>query len=183
MRRRLRSRFVNTRLASERGLSVVEMTISMTLVLTVVSAFGSLLPASMNSAKSLQSASDSVDGLVVSMTSIARELRSAACIYAPAENTSGSTLHFTSSANNTDYEVSYSIAGGTLTRTLVGAGSAIIATNLVNFTSAFQQISTPRRTVVLTFREQVDPHASARVFTTTVAGRNAWRTYPAPLNP
>lgn len=171
--------------AAEQGLTVVEMTISMVLLVAVVSMFGSILPNSMNSANSLTSQSESVDSLVISMTAIARELRSAQCIFAPTENTSGSSLHFTSSVNNNDpstYDVTYSISGGTLTRQLVGGPSVIEAQHLVNYSSAFRQISTPRRTVVLTFQDQVDPNATPRVFTTTVAGRNAWRTCPAPLS-
>jgi len=166
----------------ERGITVVEMTISMTIMIAVVSAFGSLLPNSMNSANSLETQSQSVDGLVISMTAIARELRSAECIFAPAENTSGSSLHFTSSSNNTTTDVTYAISGGTLTRTVAGAGSVIEADHLVNTAAAFRQISTPRRTVVLSFNEQFDTHQQPRSFTTTVAGRNAWRTCPDPIS-
>jgi hypothetical protein len=51
----------------------------------------------------------------------------------------------------------------------------------VSSTGAFQQISTPRRTVVITVKVQTSPKITPRVLSTTIAGRNAWRTCPAAL--
>jgi len=163
------------------GVTVVEVSLAMILVTVALGAFGPMLTTSLRSATSVQSQSENLDNLQIALTSIERELRSADCITSPAENAQGATLDFTTTANNTNYEVVYSLSGGKLTRTATPGTTALIAEHVVNTTDAFQQVATPRRTVVVTFRVQSSGSAPARSITTTVAGRNAWRTCPAAL--
>jgi hypothetical protein len=158
------------------------MTVAMVLMSIALSAFTPLLTSSMSSAQRTQTQSESIDSVRISLVAIGRELRSAQCITSPAENTTGTTLRFTTAANNTNYEVIYAVNGALLTRQVVGTSQITsISEHLVSTADAFRQISTPRRTVVLTFRVQASPKNSPRVLTTTIAGRNAWRTCPVPL--
>jgi len=170
-------------LRAEHGVTLIELSVAMSLMAVGATIFGPMLTSAMGSAKSVQLQSESIDNLTIASTAIARELRSAQCITSPAENTTGTTLDFTTAATNGEpYEVVYAVAGGTLTRTVKNSTLVVTeADHLVSTSDAFRQIATPRRTVVLTFRVQVDPKRSPRVFTTTIAGRNAWRTCPAPL--
>jgi len=167
---------------SEHGFTTIEMAMAMLIMGIALSCFLPLLTSSTTAAARSQDQSEAVDQTTVALTQISRELRSAECITSPTENTTGTTLRFTTVSNDTEYEVIYRVAGGTLTRQVVGASqTTVVAEHLVSTSDAFTQISTPRRTVVLTFRVQVDSHESPRSLTTTLAGRNAWRTCPAPL--
>jgi Tfp pilus assembly protein FimT len=165
------------RMRAEHGVTIMEMTVVMALMAIAGGIFGPILTSTMTSAQRTSSQSESVDNLRFATTAIARELRSAVCITSPTENTTGTSLQFTTSANDTSYEVQYIVSGSKLTRQVVGSAQVTtVASSLVSTSDAFRQISTPRRTVVLTFRVQTSPKISPRVLTTTIAGRNAWRT-------
>jgi hypothetical protein len=162
---------------------MVEMTIAMVLMSATAAIFGPMLTSSMTKAHGVEGQSEAIDNLEIAATSIARELRSAQCIISPAENATGTTLDFTTTANNTQYEVVYSVSGTKLTRHVVGGSTITVADYLVSTSNIFQQIATPRRTVNLNFQMQPSPKNTPRVLNVTVAGRNAWRSCPAALGP
>jgi len=158
-------------------MTLVEILVAMALFALVATLFMPMIADALTTSSRIEHQSQSLDQAGAALVSVARELRSAECIEAPAENTAGTTLQFSTRANNSYYEVTYSAGGSTLTRQVTGSPiSTVVATNLVNTADIFRQVSTPRRTVVLTFRVLIDAHESPRILTTTLAARNAWRT-------
>jgi type II secretory pathway component PulJ len=165
------------RLRAEHGVTLVETVVAISLFTIVTTMTMSVVGNALKTTNRMESQSDALDQDRIAFLTIARELRSAECIHEPAENTTGTTLRFTTYANNSFYEVTYAVSGTSLLRSVTGvAGSTVVATSLVNTSDIFQQVSTPRRTMTLTLRAQLDSHQTPRLLTTTVAGRNAWRT-------
>jgi len=163
--------------AGEAGVTLVEISVAMSLFAAAATIAMPMIGNALTTSTRIEHQSESLDLANETLIAVARELRSAECISAPAENTTGTTLRFTTHANNSAYEVTYSASGGTMTRQVTGAtSSTVVASHLVSTADLFRQVSTPRRTVVLTFRVQVDTHETPRVLTTTMAARNAWRT-------
>jgi prepilin-type N-terminal cleavage/methylation domain-containing protein len=164
-------------LGDERGMTLVELVVAMSIFAVVTTIFMPMIGDSLRTSSRLEHQSESIDQARTTFQAIARELRSAECITLPAENTTGTTLRFTTNANNSSYEVTYSASGSTMVRQVTGnPTSSVVATDLVSTSDLFHQISTPRRTVLLTLRVRVDPKETPRLLTTTIAGRNAWRT-------
>jgi len=160
---------------SQDGMSLVETLIALALLSLIVPVLGPIMVSSARSGSELQTHSEVVDELQLQVAQIARELRSAECIYEPAENTSGTTLRFLTDANSSSYEVSYSVVDGALVRTrdttVRGVGRGIVGP-----ASPFLQIANPRRSVEIDLQIRLDDDQGAKRVRTTVAGRNAWRT-------
>jgi hypothetical protein len=103
-------------------------------------------------------------------------MRSAACVTVPDKNVTGNVLQFTTDANNTTYEVTYTATNGQLLRQVTGESTVtLLETGLVNPGDAFTHIATPRRTVKVSFHFQPDPKRPVLDLSTVVAGRNAWQ--------
>ena len=163
------------RARDERALTLVEMMIGLALLALVVPVLGPLMVSSMRSGGELQAQSEVVDELQLQVQAIARELRSAECIYEPAENSSGDRLRFLTTANGDHYEVTYDVADGELVRTR-DATSRDVGRGLVGSSAPFAQIANPRRSVEIDLHVQLDDDQRPKELRTTVAGRNAWRT-------
>jgi hypothetical protein len=87
----------------------------------------------------------------------------------------GNTLQFTTDANNTTYEVTYTANAGQLLRQVTGESTVtLVESGLVNPGDAFTHIATPRRTVKVVFHFQPDPKEPILDLSTVIAGRNAW---------
>lgn len=159
-------------------MTLVEVVVAVALLSAVGAIFLPLLTTATRSVRPLQSQSQAVDELRVALATIGRELRSAECVAEPAANASASDrLRFTTHANGTTYEVTYTATGGELRRQVTGAPAAqVAASGLVDTTDAFAHVATPRRTVRVHFHVQPDPDRPARELGTVMAGRNAWRS-------
>jgi prepilin-type N-terminal cleavage/methylation domain-containing protein len=158
------------------GLTLVEVMVAVALLSVVSGVFLPLLATATRSVRPMQVQSQSIDSLRNALASIGRELRSAACVTEPAANAAaGNRLRFTTDANNSTYEVTYTAAGGQLLRQVTGESTAtLVETGLVNPGDAFTHIATPRRTVKVVFHFQPDPKEPALDLSTVIAGRNAW---------
>ena len=172
MRQRLRDRG----LRGEGGLTIVEVVVATALLAFVSAAFLPIMAMSARSVRPMQVKSQSIDSLRNALAAIGREMRSAACVTEPAANAAaGNRLRFTTDANNSVYEVTYSVVDGQLLRQVTGEDSlTLLDTGLVNGSDAFTHIATPRRTVKVLFRFQHDPDEPAVELSTVMAGRNAW---------
>ena len=160
----------------QRGMSLVEVMVSITLMVAIVPIFFPLLRAATRGAGALGAQAQTVDQLRTVVATIGRELRSARCIYEPAPNAAaGSRLRFVTEADNTTYEVTYEITGSELLRQVTGEGVRIAGEDLVGDPNAFRQVSTPRRSVEIAVRVQSGPDSPERAVGTLIAGRNAWR--------
>jgi len=164
------------RLRGQAGLTLVEMTVAVALLCAVSGVFLPLLATSSRSVHPMEVRSQSIDSLRNALAAIGREMRSAACVTQPVANDPpGNILRFTTEANNTTYEVTYTATNGQLLRQVTGESSVtLLDTGLVNPGDAFTHIATPRRTVKVLFHWQPDPTEPAIDLSTVVAGRNAW---------
>lgn len=168
MRARIRAR-------QESGITVVELVISVMIIGIVSGVFLPIMASSQRSIRPMQVKSQTIDALRNSLTSIGREMRSAACVSEPAPNAAPSNrLRFTTDANNTVYEVTYIAQDGQLLRQVTGENSVLVETGLVNPGDAFTHIATPRRTVRVVFHFQPDPKEPVLDLSTVITGRNAW---------
>lgn len=157
------------------GTTLVELMVTMA-VMSIISVLvaGTLISA-FNSTNRMQRTSAAVDDARLVSASLDRELRSALCISAPAENQSGNTLSFVTLANGVETSLSYVVSTGSVTRQ-VGVGTPrTIITNVGSTSEAFSQIVTPLRTVKVRIPIR---SRDGGLFTlqTTVAGRNVWRS-------
>ena len=162
--------------ASEAGITVMELVFTVSLLLVVSAVFLPIMATSSRSVRPMQVQSQSIDSLRNALAAIGREMRSAACVSLPAANgPAGNQLRFTTDANDTTYEVTYTATAGQLLRQVTGESSVtLLQTGLVNPTDAFTHIATPRRTVKVVFHLQPDPKEPVLDLSTVMAGRNAW---------
>jgi type II secretory pathway component PulJ len=160
---------------SESGLTLVEVVVAVALLSTVSAVFLPLMATATRSVHPMQIQSQSIDSLRNALASIGREMRSAACVTVPDKNATGNVLTFTTDANNSTYEVTYTASAGQLLRQVTGEDTVtLVETGLVNPGDAFTHIATPRRTVKVLFHFQPDPKEPILDLSTVVAGRNAW---------
>ena len=167
---------MRNRARAEDGITVVELVVATSLLLIVSAVFLPIMATSSRSVHPMQVKSQSIDSLRNALAAIGREMRSAACVSQPAANAGTSnTLRFTTDANNTTYEVTYTAVNGQLLRQVTGESTVkLLETGLVNPGDAFTHIATPRRTVKVLFHFQPDPKQPAVDLSTLMAGRNAW---------
>jgi type II secretory pathway component PulJ len=170
------SRRARARARAESGVSLVEVVVTVALLSIVSAVFLPILATATRSVHPMEVQSQSIDSLRNALAAIGREMRSAACVTAPAANAGASnSLKFTTDANNSTYEVTYTATAGQLLRQVTGESSVtLVETGLVNPDDAFTHIATPRRTVKVLFHFQPDPKEPALDLSTVVAGRNAW---------
>lgn len=160
----------------EAGFTVAELTMAVSLLVTLVAIFGTLLTSTMGAASDLEEESRAVDALRTTLASIEREVRSAECVSTPADGGQGSTLSLTTWAGGSRRHVNYEIDDdGALTRQRDGA-TATVAEHLVDTDEAFSYAaptaSDPRGRVDVRLAIRLDTDRSARSVETTVTGRN-----------
>ena len=165
-----------TKFRAEAGITIMELMCTVALLSFVAAAFLPIMATSARSVRPMQVQSQSIDSLRNALAAIGREMRSAACVTEPVANTGASNrLRFTTDANNTTYEVTYTAANGQLLRQVTGESTVtLLQTGLVNPGDAFTHIATPRRTVKVVFHFQPDPKEPILDLSTVMAGRNAW---------
>ena len=168
------------RARGDAGITVVELVVSVALVSIVSAVFLPVMATSSRSVHPMRVRSQTIDSLRNSLSSIGREMRSAACVLEPAAGPSAAAavpsnrLKFVTEANNDSYEVTYIAENGQLIRQVTGENSVLVETGLVNPGDAFTHIETPRRTVKVLFHFQPDPDEPALDLSTVITGRNAW---------
>ena len=165
---------------SEAGMTVVEISVAVALLLTVSAVFLPMLATASRTVRPMQEQSQSIDSLRNALAVIGREMRSASCVVTPGSDPEGdanvgNTLTFITESNNTTKEVTYTITAGQLLRQVTGEDAVtLLDTGLVNPSDAFTHIATPRRTVKVSFHFQHDPSRPVLDLSTVIAGRNAW---------
>ena len=166
------------RMRGQRGITMIELVVATSLLAIVSAVFLPIMATATRSVHPMQVKSQSIDSLRNALAAIGREMRSAACVTEPAANAAaGNRLRFTTDANNTTYEVTYTAADGQLFRQVTGESTVtLLQTGLVNPGDAFTHIATPRRTVKVIFHLQPDPTRPVLDLSTVMAGRNAWHS-------
>lgn len=155
------------------GVSLIELMISMALMTLVVVIVSTTLGLAQRATNRIESSSEAIDAARLVSATLDRELRSAVCIKEPLPNQPPprNVLNFQTVASPGD-GITYEIVDGTVLRT-EGANSRQVIGNVGSTTTAFAQLMTPLRTIVVDI-----PIRSANGgefhLQTTIAGRNAW---------
>jgi len=157
------------------GVTLVELVVSLAVMSIAFLVVGGVLISALTSSNRLQASSAAVDEGRRASARIDRELRSATCIREPAVGTPGDTLIFDTVADGPSHRVTYEVTGGQLTRQQDAGTAATVANGLVAGEPTFSQVATPLRTVQVGLTVASANGGTYRL-TTTIAGRNAWRT-------
>ncbi|MDQ3384883.1 MAG: type II secretion system GspH family protein [Actinomycetota bacterium] len=165
----------------QRGFTLLELVVAMALLTIAAPIAGAAMLSSLRATQQLSGSSEVLDELRLQVTAISRELRSAACITSPGENTSGTKLTFSTASNRLDPNaassiVTYEVVGGELRRTQGAGAPAVVSRGIVGPATPFRQVTTPRRSVQIDFSVKLLEGKPPQHIRTVVAGRNAWRT-------
>ena len=123
----------------------------------------------------MQNSAAAIDSARLISATLDRELRSAACIATPDENLTGNTLTFRTVIYGKTVTLTYVVGGGIVTRSEDLGAPLTLIEHVGTTTTAFKQMATPLRTVVVDIPIESDNGGVFRL-QTTVAGRNVWRS-------
>lgn len=157
------------------GTTIVEVLVTMVVMAITAVVIATVLVSAQKVTNRMQNSAAAVDSARLISATLDRELRSASCIRTPGDNSTGNTLTFESVAYGETVELTYVVGGGVVTRRK-GAEEALTVIEHVGMTTtAFKQMATPLRTIVVNIPIESD---NGGVFSlqTTIAGRNVWRS-------
>lgn len=157
----------------DRGTTLIEMLIVLVVMSIATVMISTTLILSQRVTERIENSSDAIDAARLVSASLDRELRSAVCISAPAEGTTGNTLTFQTLASGKPSTLTYRVNAGTVTRTENAAPPRVVITGVGTTSTAFQQVMTPLRTVVVRIPIR-STNGGEFNLQTTIAGRNAW---------
>jgi type II secretory pathway pseudopilin PulG len=176
---------------NEKGMSVVELLIAMSMMLIAAVIFGTALSTSFTVTKDFQGSATSNDNARLALKQISRELRSADVIYEPLPCNSSNTLDFDTRAyagtEVTQQHIVYTLVDGELRRSDDGGSTwRIVIPDVVN-ESTEQLFETQGSTagdgtpsegkvVTISIWTDADPtdRINRRLAETEVSGRNIW---------
>jgi prepilin-type N-terminal cleavage/methylation domain-containing protein len=162
---------------SDRGTTLVELMVTLVVMTIAAGIIGSVLVSAQNATTRMQHSASAIDDARLISATIDRELRSASCIAAPAENLTGNTLTFRTVLYGKSLLVTYVVGNGVVTRAdddVVGPARTVIQSAGAT-SSAFKQLTTPLRAIEVDIPIRSGNGGEFRL-RTTIAGRNAWRT-------
>jgi type II secretory pathway pseudopilin PulG len=167
--------------SDESGITLAELVVALALLVVAAPIVGTEMLSSLRATTQLSDSSQVLDELRLQVTAISRELRSASCIASPAPNGSGTKLTFNTASNgvgpnSAGSTVTYEVVAGELRRTQGTGSAAVVSRGIVGPAAPFRQVTTPRRSVEVSFSVRLLPDKPAQTIRTVVAGRNAWRT-------
>jgi len=158
----------------DRGTTLVELMIALAMMGIVVALTGATIFLAQQTTNRIENSAAAIDAARLLSAELDRELRSAVCISSPGENASSNILTFQTLAQSDVVVLTYTVAFGTVTRAENLGTPRTVISGVGSTTTAFTQLTTPLRTVVVDI-----PIRSANGgefnLQTTVAGRNAWR--------
>ena len=155
------------------GVTLVELMISMILMALAVAIVATTLGLAQRTTNRIERSSDAIDAARLVSATLDRELRSAVCIREPLPNQVPpcNVLNFQTVASPGD-GITYEVVDGTVIRTENGTSRTVIG-NVGSTTTAFAQMMTPLRTVVVDIPIRSANGGEFHLLT-TIAGRNAW---------
>ena len=158
----------------DRGTTLVELMISLTIMSIAMTIAAATLILAQSASNRIEHSAQAIDAARLLSASLDRELRSAICILSPGENLSANTLTFQTIASTEVAVLTYAITNGTVTRTENLGQPQTVISGVGSTTTAFRQVTTPLRTVVVDIPIRSENGGEFHLLT-TVAGRNAWR--------
>lgn len=158
----------------DNGTTLIELMITLAVMAIGMAIVGSTLILVQNATNRIERSSEAIDAARLLSASLDRELRSAVCISSPGENLYSNTLTFQTLSSDVVAVLTYAVINGTVTRTENLGEPRTVISEVGATATAFKQVTTPLRTVVVNI-----PIRSANggqfQLQTTIAGRNAWR--------
>lgn len=156
------------------GATLIELTIAIAVMAMGMTIVASTLFLVQRTTNRIESSTNAIDAARLLSASLDRELRSAICISSPGENLTSNTLTFQTLAGAEVAVLTYAISAGVVTRQENLGEPRTVITGVGATTTAFRQVTTPLRTVVVDIPIQ-SANGGEFHLQTTVAGRNAWR--------
>jgi hypothetical protein len=156
------------------GTTLLELVITLAVTSIAMVMIGSILIVAQRSTTRLVTSQNAVDDARLLSATLDRELRSAICISTPTENQSGNTLTFQTIAHDAVAVLTYTVVDDAVTRTQGVEPARTVVKGVGSTTTAFRQVNTPLRTVVVDIPIRSATGGQFHL-QTTVAGRNAWR--------
>ena len=158
---------------SDRGLTLFELVISIAVMSIAMLIIGSTLSLAQRTTNRIESSSVAIDSARLLSATLDRELRSAVCIEEPSPNQAAPRNRLTFQTVASPGEgITYEIVDDTVTQTEHGVSRTVVD-HVGSTTTAFRQLMTPLRTVVVDIPIRSDNGGEFHL-QTTVAGRNAW---------
>lgn len=160
---------------ADAGTTIVELLVTMVVMAITAIVIGTVLVSAQQVTNRMQNSAAAIDSARLISATLDRELRSAACISAPGENLAGNTLTFRSVAYGETVMLTYVVADGVVTRREGDGADRTVIEHVGTTTTAFEQVTTPLRTIVVDIPIESDNGGVFRL-QTTIAGRNVWRS-------
>jgi prepilin-type N-terminal cleavage/methylation domain-containing protein len=160
--------------SNDRGSTLIELMIALTVMAIGMTIVASTLSLVQQATNRIENTTNAIDNARLLSSSLDRELRSAICITSPGENVSGNTLTFETLASTELVVLTYAVFNGTVTRTENLGQPRTVVSGVGATVTAFRQVTTPLRTVVVDIPIR-SVNGGEFHLQTTVAGRNAWR--------
>ena len=156
------------------GTTLIELMISMLVMSIGMAIVASTLFLAQQATNRMESTSEAIDAARLLSASLDRELRSAVCISSPGENLYSNTLTFQTLSADVVSVLTYAVVDGAVTRKENLGQPRTVISEVGTTTTAFRQVTTPLRTVVVNIPIRSENGGQFQL-QTTIAGRNAWR--------
>jgi type II secretory pathway pseudopilin PulG len=157
------------------GTTIVELLVALAVMAIAMVMIASTLISAQRMTNRVENSSTAVDSARLASAMLDRELRSAVCISSPGENATSNTLTFQTLAGEGFEVLTYVVGDGALTRATNLGQAVTLVRGVGATTTAFRQVTTPLRTIVVDIPIRSDNGGEFHL-QTTVAGRNAWRS-------
>ena len=161
--------------AGDAGTTILELLVTLVVMGVATIVITTVLVSAQQVTNRMQNSAAAVDSARLISASLDRELRSAHCIRAPGDNLTGNTLTFESVSNGETVLLTYAVGDGVVTRREGVDPALTVIEHVGTTTTAFKQVTTPLRTIVVDIPIESDNGGVFRL-QTTIAGRNVWRT-------
>jgi type II secretory pathway component PulJ len=156
------------------GTTVVELMVTLAVMSIAMAIIAAMLIVVQRSTNQIENSSTAIDSARLMSATLDRELRSAVCITSPEETKSGNVLTFQTIASDRVVVLTYTvIAGAMVTRSQDLSAARTVVEGVGSTTTAFKQLNTPLRTIVVDIPIQ-SVNGGEFHLQTTIAGRNAW---------
>jgi len=156
------------------GTTVVELMVTLAVMSIAMAIIAAMLIVVQRSTNQIENSSTAIDSARLMSATLDRELRSAVCITSPEETESGNVLTFQTIASDRVVVLTYTvIANGMVTRKQDLSDPRTVVEGVGSTTTAFKQLNTPLRTIVVDIPIQ-SANGGEFHLQTTIAGRNAW---------
>ncbi len=159
----------------DHGTTLIELMISMLVMAIGMAIIASTLLLAEQATHRIEKTSEAIDAARLLSASLDRELRSAVCITSPGENLYSNTLTFQTLSAEVVSVLTYTVVDGAVTRRENLGEPRTIISEVGTTTTAFKQVTTPLRTVVVDIPIRSENGGQFQL-QTTIAGRNAWRS-------